>query len=376
MLRKTDSCPDECFVKSLVEGLSNTKALTCGFHLRSKADICASDLLEGEYRHLDCEVLCFFLKSRCVTKLFDLMSKDNSCCKRNDRDSCYLADVRYCTAGTRVNLDHIYILAYNDELNIDHTDNMKCLCKTTCVFGDGIFCFLADGLCRIYGNTVSGVDTCTLDMLHDSRDQNVLAITNRIYLDLFSHQILIYQDRMLLCDLVDDADVFFHILITDCNTHPLAAQNIGRTNQYRIPKLVCRLFRFLCSKYRMTLWSWDLAFFKDLIEQLPILCSIYILRRSSQDLHTHFGKGFCQLNGCLTAKLYHSSIRFFNVYHILHIFRSQRFKIQLICNIKVCTYCFRIVIYNDGLIAFFCKCPGTMYRAEVKLNTLANTDRS
>ena len=126
----------------------------------------------------------------------------------------------------------------------------------------------------------------------------------------------------------------------------------------------------------MTLWSWDLAFFKDLIEQLPILCSIYILCRSSQDLHTHFGKGFCQLNGCLTAKLYHSSIRFFNVYHILHIFRSQRFKIQLICNIKVSTYCFRIIVDNDGLIAFFCKCPCTMYRAEVKLNTLANTDRT
>jgi hypothetical protein len=176
VLRKTDSGSDEGFVKSLVKGFCNTKALTCGFHLRSEADICTSDLLKGEYRHLDRKVLCFLLKSRCIAQLFDLAAKDDSCCKRNDRNSGYLADVRYCTAGTRVNLDHIYILTYNDELDIDHTDNMKCLCKTTCVFGDGLFCFLADGLCRIYGNTVSGVDTCTLDMLHDSRNQDVLTI--------------------------------------------------------------------------------------------------------------------------------------------------------------------------------------------------------
>ena len=321
-------------------------------------------------------MFCLRLQTWCISHLFQLISKDHLGSQRYDRNPCYLADIRNCTAGSWIYLDHIYLIPQYDKLDIDHTDHMKGSCQPPCILCNGFFCFFTDGSCRIHGNTVTGVDTCTLDMLHDSRDQNVLAITNRIYLDLFSHQILIYQDRMLLCDLVDDADVFFHILITDCNTHTLAAQNIGRTNQYRIPKLVCRLFRFLCSKYRMTLWSWDLAFFKDLIEQLPILCSIYILCRSSQDLHTHFGKGFCQLNGCLTAKLYHSSIRFFNVYHILHIFRSQRFKIQLICNIKVCTYCFRIVIYNDGLIAFFCKCPGTMYRAEVKLNTLANTDRS
>ena len=45
--------PKECFVKCLIKGLRNTQALSGGFHLRSKADICATDLLKGEYRHLD-----------------------------------------------------------------------------------------------------------------------------------------------------------------------------------------------------------------------------------------------------------------------------------------------------------------------------------
>ena len=304
------------------------------------------------------------------------MSKDNSCCKRNDRDSCYLADVRYCTAGTRVNLDDIYILAYNDELNIDHTDYMKCLCKTACVLGDGIFCFLADGLCRIYGNTVSGMDTCTLDVLHDSRDQDVLTVAYRIDLDFFTHEVFINKDRMLLCDLVDDSDILFHILIADSDTHSLSSKYVGRADKYRITQLIGCFFRLFCCEYGMSLRSRDLTFLKDGIKELSILCSIYVLSRCSEDLNAHLDQCLCKLDSCLSTELNNSSVRFLDIYNILNIFRCQRLKIQLICNIEVCTYCLRVIVDDDRLISFFRKCPCTVYRAEVELDTLTDTDRA
>ena len=304
------------------------------------------------------------------------MAKDNSCCKRNNRDSCYLADVRYCTAGTWVNLDNIYILTYNDELDIDHTDYMKCLCKTTCVLGDGVFCFLADGLCRIYGNTVSGVDTCTLDMLHDSRDQNVLTVAYRINLDLFTHEVFVNKDRMLLCDLVDDSDILFHILIADSNTHSLSSKYVGRADKYRISQLVGSFFRLFCCEYGVSLRSRDLAFLKDGIKELSVLCGIYILSRCSKDLNAHLDQCFGQFDGCLSTELNNSSIRFLDIYYILNIFRCQWLEIQLICNIEVCTYSLRVVVDNNGLISLFRKCPCTVYRAEVELNTLSDTDRA
>ena len=58
----------------------------------------------------------------------------------------------------------------------------------------------------------------------------------------FPMQIFIYQDRMLLCDPVDDADKFVHILIIDGDLHALSAQYIGRTNQYRIAQLIALPF--------------------------------------------------------------------------------------------------------------------------------------
>ena len=122
--------------------------------------------------------------------------------------------------------------------------------------------------------------------------------------------------------------------------------------------------------------DFDIADKLYFIEQLTVLSSVYILSRCSKDLYAHLGKGFCQLDGCLSAELNNCSVRFLNIYNIFNIFRCKRFEIQLVCNIKVSTYCLRVVVDNDSFISFFCKSPGTMYRAEVKLNTLSNTDRA
>ena len=238
-------------------------------------------------------MFCFRLKSRFIAHVFQLVSKDYLRCKRNDRNSCYLADVRYSTAGTRINLDHIYIISKNNELDVDHTDNMQCSCKTSGVFCNCLFCFLADGLSRVYGNTVTGVDSGTLDMFHNTRNQDILAIAYSIYFDFLTHQVFINKDRVLLCDLVDHTDILFYVLIAYSDSHALTAKYIGRTNQNRIAQLICRFLSFLSSKYCLSLWSRDLAFFKNLVEKFSVFCCIYVLSRCSEDLNPHLCQCFC-----------------------------------------------------------------------------------
>ena len=249
VFRKFDPCSDKGFVEGFIEVLCNTKALTCGFHFRSKADICAADLLEGEYRHLNRDMFCLRLKSRFVAHIFEFVSEDDLGCQRHDRDSCHLADVRYGTAGTWVYFDNIYFFAADDELDVDHSDYMECLCQTACVLCDRILCILADSLCRIYGDTVTGMDTCTFDVLHDSRDQDILAIAYRINFNLLTHQVLIYQDRVFLCDPVDDADEFIYIFVVDRDLHTLSAKYIGWADEYRVAEFVGCFFGFFCGKY-------------------------------------------------------------------------------------------------------------------------------
>lgn len=98
----------------------------------------------------------------------------------------YNTDIRNRTAGTWVYFDHIHIIfSTYDELNIDQTDDMERFCKSSCILCNLVFCFLCQALCRIYRDTVSGMDSCTLNVFHDSRNQNVFAVTNCIDLDFF-----------------------------------------------------------------------------------------------------------------------------------------------------------------------------------------------
>ena len=253
---------------------------------------------------------------------------------------------------------------------------MQGFCQSPGVLLDGFLCRIGDGPGRIYGNTVAGMDTRTLNMLHDTRDQDILSITYGIYLDLFALQVLIYQNGMFLCDPVDNADILVHILVIDGDLHTLSAQHVGRPDKHRISQCICHTDRLVCRIYCMPLRSRNMTFLQNLIEKFPVLRSIHILRRCSQNFHTHLHQGFCELDSRLSAKLHDSAVRLFYIYHILHILRSQRFKIQLICNVKVRTYSLRIVVDNDRLIALFFECPGTVHGTEVKLNSLADTDRT
>ena len=133
---------------------------------------------------------------------------------------------------------------------------------------------LADALCRINGDTVSGVNAGALDVLHDTRNQNIGAVADCINLDLLALQIFINQDRMLLCDLVDHTDILFYVLIAYSDSHALTTKYIGRTNQNRITQLICCFLSFLSSKYCLSLWSRNFAFFKNLIKELTVFCCI------------------------------------------------------------------------------------------------------
>ena len=79
------------------------------------------------------------------------------------------------------------------------------------------------------------MDASTLDVLHDARDQDVGTVTDGVDLDFLAHDIFVDQDRMLLGNLVDDADEFDQYrssLMADL--HALSAKHVGRTYQNRI----------------------------------------------------------------------------------------------------------------------------------------------
>jgi len=213
---------------------------------------------------------------------------------------------------------------------------MQCLCQALRIFHDRLFYMIADRRCRIDGNTVSRMDTGSLDMLHDTRNQDVRSITHSVDLDLLALQIFINKDRVILCNPVDDADEFLDLVIVKCNLHALSAEYIGRAHKHRIAQTVRHFLRFLRGKYRSACCSQNFGLLENLIEKLTILRSVDVLRLGSEDLHTHLHQALGQLDRSLSTKLHHRTVRLLKFYDGFHILRRQWLKVQLIRNIKVC----------------------------------------
>ena len=141
--------------------------------------------------------------------LADRMTKDHSGCQRHDRYTCYLADIRYSTAGTRVNLDHIdFLVSYYDELDIDHTQYVQGTVPVSCVYSSIVAFALSLMVWAGYTEILSPEWIPAL---------SICSMIPGIRISLPSHtastsislpdNIFIHQDRMLLCVTVDDTDV-------------------------------------------------------------------------------------------------------------------------------------------------------------------------
>ncbi len=296
--------------------------------------------------------------------------------ERYDRNTCDLADIRNRAGGSRIYLNHIYLVLVNNKLDVDHSENVKGIRELPGVGFNLLLDLCRKILCRIHRDTVSGVNACPLDMLHDARDQDILAVADRVDLDFGSRQIFIDQNRMLLRIAVDNTDVLTDIIVADRNLHALSSQYIGRTHKNRIAELVGDLDSLFRSKYRAARSSRNAGLPKDLIEPLPVFRSIYIRGGGAENRDSHLHQRLCELDGRLTAELHDSSIRMLDVYNVFHIFRCKRLKIELVRDIEVSGNGLRVVVDDDGFIAFLFKRPGGVDRTEIKLNSLADSDWS
>ena len=198
ILRQTNSSSKECFVKSLIEGLCNTKALTGGFHFRSELDFNKSQLGEREYRCFNGYIAFVRHESERKPCILQGFTKSDSCCIFNHVDAGNLAHEWNRTAGSRIDFNDIDLAIDYDELDIDEALDVHGSCNSSCVIGQCFNDFLREMLRRINGNGVAGMNAGTFNLFHDARDADIDAIGNGIDFHFTADHVLVDQDRMLM----------------------------------------------------------------------------------------------------------------------------------------------------------------------------------
>ena len=213
-------------------------------------------------------------------------------------------------------------------------------------------------------------------MLHDARDEDVVAVADGVDLDLAAHHVLVDQNRVL--DLVagDDLHELADIGLLVGNLHALTAQNVGRTDENRVAQLVGGLDGLLLGHNRVARRTRDAALLEDNVELFAVLSGVDRPCRGAENRNAELFEVRREVDGGLTAELNDRVVRLLGLDNAGHVLRSQRLEVQTVSGIEVGGDGLRVVVDDDGLIALFLECPGTMYGAEVKLDTLSDTDRA
>ena len=87
-------------------------------------------------------------------------------------------------------------------------------------------------------------------------------------------------------------------------------------------------------------------------------------------------KVFRKLYGGLSAERHHRAYRFFRIYYMHYVFRSQRLKIKPVRSVVVGGYRFGIIVDYDHVITHLLEGVDAVHGGVVKLNALTDADRT
>ena len=193
--------------------------------------------------------------------------------------------------------------------------------------------------------------TGSLHKLHNTGNKYPFSVTNSIYLNLFSANILIYQNRFVLINFHGSFQVIAKILFFRHNLHRSAAKHKAWADKHGIPDFFSSLNTGFYTGYRLPLWLRYLQYTKQFFKGITVFCTFYRITVCTNNLNATLSQWFCQVNGSLTAKRYNNSFRLFHFDNIHDIFHAQRLKVQLIRTGIISRYRFRVIIYDNSFIS-------------------------
>ena len=158
--------------------------------------------------------------------------------------------------------------------------------------------------------------------------------------------------------------------------HSTAAENVGRTKQYRITEFVRSLERFLSGEHGASLRARNAALLKQLVEQLPVLRRVNVGRRGSQNAHAEGGEVLYKLDGSLTSELNYHAVGLLGGDEGFNVLLGQRVEVQSVAGVEVGGNGLGVVVADYRFAALFLQRPYAVYRAVVELDALTDSDRT
>ena len=221
------------------------------------------------------------------------------------------------------------------------------------------------------------MDPRLLDVLHDAADQHLVAVADRIDIDL--DRIVeepIEQHRAVVRDLHGIGHVGAQVVLVKDDLHGTTAEHIGRSDHQRETDLAGERERLRLGAGGGVGGLSQSELLHELLEALAVFGDVDGLRRSANDGHPRTLERAAELERRLAAVLHDDALGLLAVQHLEHILEGERFEIKAVGGVVIGRHGLRVAVDHDGLETILAQRHRGMHAAVVELDALADAVRA
>ena len=216
-----------------------------------------------------------------------------------------------------------------------------------------------------------------LDVLHDAADHDVLAVAERVDVDLDRVvQEAVEQHRRIVRHLDRLAHVALEIAAVVDDLHRAAAEHVRRPHDERIADLVGGADRRGLGARGAIRRLPQLEAMQHLLEALAVLGHVDHVGRRADDRHAVRREIARELERRLAAVLDDDAERLLDVDDLEHVLERQRLEVQAIGRVVVGRHRLRIAVDHDRLVAVLAQRHRGVHAAVVELDPLPDPVRA
>ena len=264
----------------------------------------------------------------------------------------------------------------HNELDIEQTNDADAKSEFFGVVKNGLFHLIGKAVGRIHADRIAGMHAGSLHKLHNARDKDLLSITDRIHLDLFTADVLVHQNRLVFIDFNGGLQVAAQCFFLGNDLHSSSAKHEAGTNKHRIANLSGSPEASLNARYSLPFGLRDVQRKKQFFKGIAVFGAFNGVAVGTDDPDTPRTERRSQIDRGLSAECRNDAFRLLHLNDVHDVFHTQRLKIELIRTGVVSRNRFWIVVDDDGLVAGRLDGLHRMNRGIVKLHALTDTDRA
>ena len=217
------------------------------------------------------------------------------------------------------------------------------------------------------------MNTGLLNVLHDTADHNISAVTDGIDIHLDgSIQEVIKQNRAVIGDQHRVTHVAHQFGFVIDDLHGPATQHVRRAHHQRVANLAGRHDAFLVAAHSGVFRLLQTQALDHLLEALAVFGAVNGVRTGADNGHTGGFQATGQFQRSLTAVLDNHALGLLDVDDFQHVFQGDRLEIQPVGGVVIGRHGLRVAVDHDGFVAVFTHGQGRVHTAVVEFDALTN----